>query len=359
MIVSEARLTANRQNGLKGRGPLSQETRAIAARNSLKHGLTGAGSVVPEGDAEKITRREEALTADMKPKTTAGAILIGVLATLSVRAERAAEQEIAATALRVRNAADAFDEERIEKANELFAGLANDPRTNIRKLKKMPEGVDRLIDEWNDLRNDLIIQPKAEWTTEHLERAGNLIGLKARHAPASRLGQLSRGVWGDFAALGDDEGAGLDEEFRREWARAELIGAIDAEIVALEALYETLDFETPAIDRAEAGRRALFDASKPACLARRYEAEARRGFSKALKEFRQVEAETAAQAEAAPSRSAPARPEEKVGSFRETAPPSSAVPPRMSPETTFADCPPVLDSEGRPLVLVRRPKTPG
>ncbi len=356
MIVSEARLTANRLNGLKGKGPLSPETRAISARNSLKHGLTGEGIVVPEGDVEEIRRREGALTADMDPQTTAGAILIGVMATLSVRAERAAEQEIAQTDMRVRNAADTFDEERIDKANELFKGLADDPRTSLRKLKKMPEGVDRLIDEWNDLRNDLIIQPKPEWTAEHLERAGNLMGLKARHAPATRLGVLSRGVWGDFAALGDDEGAGLDDEFRREWAKAQLIEALDAEIAALEAHYETLDFETLAIDRAEAGQRALFDASKPACLARRYEAEARRGYLRALKEFRQVESESAAKTEAAPTDPSPSRPDSKMGSFREMTPSTGALPPRPCPEPQLPDDPTPLGADGKPLVYVRTAK---
>ncbi len=223
----------------------------------------------------------------------------------------------------------------------------------------MPEGVDRMIDEWNDLRNDLIIRPKPDWTAEHLERAGNLIGLKARHAPASRLGQLSRGIWGDLSDLGDDEGAGLDEAFRREWARSELIGAIDAEIAALEAHYETLDFETLAIDRAEAGQRALFDASKPACLARRYESEARRGFFKAMKEFRQIEAESAAKTEAVPTASASSRPEPKVGSFREKAPSAGGVPPRPYPEPLFDDYTPVLNADGTPLVYVRPVKSPG
>ncbi len=358
MIVTEARLTANRLNGLNG-GPVTESGKENSRRNSLKHGLSGAGIVVPEGDAEEIQRRKEALTVDMNPKTPGGAILITVMATLSLRAERAAEQEIAQTDMRVRNAADTFDEERIEKANALLEGVADDPRTNLRKLKKMPEGVDRLIDEWNDLRNDLIIQPKPEWTAEHLERAGNLLGLKARHAPASRMGILSRGVWGDFASLGDDEGAGLDEEFRREWAKVQLIEALDAEIAALEAHYETLDFETLAIDRAEAGQRALFDASKPASLARRYEAEARRGYFKALKEFRMVEAESEAKSEAAPTGPTPSRPDSKVGSFREMAPPSGSMPPLPCPEPQFPDSPTVRNADGTPLVYVRSVKVTG
>jgi hypothetical protein len=40
--------------------------------------------------------------------------------------------------------------------------------------------------------------------------------------------------------------------------------------------------------RVEAGKLALFDPSKPACLARKYEAAAERGFFHALKELRQL-----------------------------------------------------------------------
>jgi hypothetical protein len=47
-----------------------------------------------------------------------------------------------------------------------------------------------------------------------------------------------------------------------------------------------VDDETAAKLRTEAGKRALFDSSKEACLARKYEAAAQRGFFKALKELR-------------------------------------------------------------------------
>jgi hypothetical protein len=80
-----------------------------------------------------------------------------------------------------------------------------------------------------------------------------------------------------------------------------LIERIDAEIAGLEAHLETLDFEMIEQDRAEAGERALFDPSKEAALARRYESEARRGFFQALKEFRRVEAEATEREELAPT----------------------------------------------------------
>jgi hypothetical protein len=56
-----------------------------------------------------------------------------------------------------------------------------------------------------------------------------------------------------------------------------------------------------ALDRLEAPERALFDASREATLARRYETEAQRGFFRALNEFRLVEAEAIDRLEAAPT----------------------------------------------------------
>ena len=89
MIVSETRQAASRLNGAKSRGPTGAEGLAISSRNSFKHGLTGKGLVVAGADAEEIARRVEALTADMKPTSAAGVLLIAQMAMLSVRAERA------------------------------------------------------------------------------------------------------------------------------------------------------------------------------------------------------------------------------------------------------------------------------
>jgi len=264
--------------------------------------------VLAESDRLEIARRTEALQAELQPVSEAGQILVRQMASLSVRVERASEQESAAIAHHVRHAVDDFDEERIEAADRLFEGLEADLRNNLRKLRKSPEGVDRMIEEWQDLRLDLTMEPAPEWSESHLERAARLLGLKARHARGCRLGALSRGFWGDFEAMGEFDGGELDPGFRKDWARVALIEQIDAEIADLETHRATLDHETIELDRAEAGARSLFDPSRPASLARRYETEARRGFFKALKELRLVEAEVAATAEPSPVPPTPTEP---------------------------------------------------
>ncbi len=216
-----------------------------------------------------------------------------------------------------------------------------------------------MIDEWHELRADLVLKQGPDWTLEHYERAALMNGLKPSHARGSQLGALSDAIGGDFAGLYDDEGGDLDDQTRREWARVRLVEEIDGEIEALEAHYETLDHETIALDRAGAGRRARFDASKEACLARRYESEAERGFYRALKEFQQIEAEAKAQAEAAPTPSTPAQPEAPFGSFREMDP--SVDDPFFSPAPRHrtADVSPLIGQVGQPLADVRHSKAPG
>ena len=357
MIVSEARIAANRRNGALGKGPTSERGKSISSQNSLIHGLSGKGLVTPEGDAEAIARRAREFTADMRPRSEAGAALIGQMAILSVRVERAAEYDSAATAHRVRHAVDAFDEGRIDDAAALFATLADDPRSTLRKLRKSPEGVERLLDAWDDLRCDLTV---GTWGEEQVERAVHLTGLKSRHAGGTLLGALSRALDGDFAALDDEEGAGLDVEARKAWAKARLFGAIDEQTAGLEAHAETLDYETIDLDRAEAPGRALFDASKPACLARRYEADASRGFFRALREFRKVEADFAASAQPAQARPStqtpdptPASPPAKMGSSRETPPPAERMPGRSVPDAVPTEVAVVRDGAGQPLSIGR------
>ena len=90
-------------------------------------------------------------------------------------------------------------------------------------------------------------------------------------------------------------------------ALSERVRRADAEFVAPEGV----SAEDAARLKAEACARAMFDPSKEATLARKYEAAAERGFFRALKELRQLEKQ--AKAVEPPSPAEPSRPE--LGSF--------------------------------------------
>ncbi len=301
MPVSEARLSANRRNSARSTGPKTTEGKARSRQNGFKHGLSGAGVVVAPDDQDEVETRAEELTSDLKPQSPLGKILVRRMALLSVRMDRSATQETAALARRVRHAVEEFDAERAFEAEQLFEGLRDNLRANHRKLRNSPEGIDRLVDAWRELRDDLTRSPKPVWTGVHLKAAAVLVGIPESEAQASRIGGLSRAVWGNFDGLTADDAGTLDDQARKGWARDRVLERIDAELAALEAHRATLDLEMIELDRLEAPDRALFDSSKEATLARRYEADASRGFFKALKEFREAEAEAAERTEAAPA----------------------------------------------------------
>ena len=82
-------------------------------------------------------------------------------------------------------------------------------------------------------------------------------------------------------------------------ALSERVRQAEADFVAPEGV----DAGEAARLRAEAGRRAMFDPSKEATLARKYEAAAERGFFRALKELRQLEKQAKAAQPLSPAES--------------------------------------------------------
>jgi hypothetical protein len=161
--------------------------------NSIKHGMTGAGVVLPNEDAAEVERRFAALEAEIEPTHEMERVLVRRIAVSSVRMDRGVEQETAHLSERVRQAEADF------------------------------------------------VPP---------------------------------------------EGAGPEEAERL---------------------------------RAEAGRRAMFDPSKEATLARRYEMAAERSFYKAIKELRQLRKEQEEAASGPPASAPPAfdvrAHQAKLGSF--------------------------------------------
>ena len=353
MEVSEARLAANRANSTRAKGPTSERGKSISRRNSLKHGLTGEGIVLPEGDQAEVESRIEALRDELQPQSSLGSMLIRKIATFSVRSERAAERENAAIAERVRNAVDAFDEERGRRVDALFGSFLDDPRGAVRNLRRMPEGVDRLIEAWRTLRRDLDREGQHRWDSPQLARAANLAGVPHLDAHGTRIGDLSSAIWGEFHGLAAHEGGDLDNEGRRNWARVALLELIDAQIAELEAHRDTLDLDRIEQDRREAPARSTFDDSKQASLARRYEADSDRGFYKALKEFRQVEADAPTRIEAAPDLPIPDLPDSRMGSFCGATPPADRERTLAFRDVPVVENPVVRGTDGLPLSIIR------
>lgn len=68
-MISQKKLEANRRNALKSTGPKTDEGKAVAAQNSLKHGLTARRCpILPGEDENAFCQFRDALVADLKPR---------------------------------------------------------------------------------------------------------------------------------------------------------------------------------------------------------------------------------------------------------------------------------------------------
>jgi hypothetical protein len=108
MPTSEAQIRANQANGARSKGPLTAETRAISSRNSLKHGMTGAGVVLLEEDISEVERLSLAFEKEFDANGEAGRALARRMAVSAVRMDRSVVQEFAARDEFVRKTLDDF-----------------------------------------------------------------------------------------------------------------------------------------------------------------------------------------------------------------------------------------------------------
>ena len=293
MTCSAARLIANQKNSLKSTGPKTPEGKAASRRNALKHGLTGDGIALLDEDASEVNRRFGDLKVDLRPSGPMAEILTHRIAFLSVRLERCERQEAKHINERMRHAVADHDDRMSSGVATLVDGLADEPATCARRLLRTPEGIQTAIGLWLGLKTDLVRPSPRSWTASHGELAVNLTGRRIDEVPVPPILRISNAVFGDFGLLSPDEGADLDDEDRQAWARARLASMIDDELEALHACLDVLDHDIFELDREEAPTRALFDPSKEATLARRYEAATERGMFRSLRDLRQLERDNA------------------------------------------------------------------
>jgi hypothetical protein len=320
MATSPERIEACRIASLSATGPTSTSGKEASRRNSTTHGLSGSGRVIPEGDLDEVDRRASSYIRDLDVRTETGRDLARQMAVMSVRMDHCARHESMAIAHNRRHAIDRHDDAREDEADRLFVALGEDPKGNLRRLKRMPEGVDRLVESWKRLRAELTRKPRPRWTAWHREQAENLTGNRPVDNPYTEIGDLTEAIWGSPSGPLDEDSPA--EEAAKATGRAKMIERIDREIAALEAHRKTLDHAMLELDRQEAPGRALFDDSKTAQLARRYEAEASRRYFKLLAQLKQAEAEAAERTPVAAT-PVPPSPSSSNGSFR--------VPPRQEP----------------------------
>ena len=238
--TSPARVIANRRNAQFSTGPRTEEGKARARANAVKHGLTGKGIALPTESVAAVEGLFDALTDELAPQTLIATFLTHQMALAIVRCQRAAKHENITLADRIRRAPLAFDEARTAHAEALLGVIATNPPLARRRLLATPEGVDLLANALIDLRDDLAATP-FRWDHRRHERLATLLGLAARDFEGQAACVLSWAILGQWLGLDPAELADLDPAHRDGWAADRLIEQIDAEVDALMTHLNTLD----------------------------------------------------------------------------------------------------------------------
>jgi hypothetical protein len=255
--------------------------------------LTAQEIALPSEDLQEVERRFRSIKMEVKASGELEEFFARRVATMTVRIERGVRLETVTLADKVRRAVTDFDANRVAEAWKLYDWITADPIANCRKLYQTIEGVDRMIRAFQGLKDDLLKAGSVRWDWPHLEKIENLMGRRLGDFPVSRAKALSDAIGGDFQYLDPTEGELLEGFDRQNWARERLGELIDREVERLEAYRKTFDLEEIARERSESVDRVLFDPSKEATQARKYEAAAERSLYRALGELRKLQARKA------------------------------------------------------------------
>ena len=266
MAASERQVLSNRRNALRSTGPRTDEGKAVSRANSYRHGLTGAGVVVPPDERAYVAARVEAVQASSTPEgDPISLILAQQVAFLSIRQERCFHHIEAVTEERVRNAEADHDDARRSAAEHLLGYIGAEPITHRRRLLATPEGTDLLIETLEKLRGDVGTPEYVRWTDFHGSKLEQYLGAGAGMVPVPRAAALTALIArNDATRLDPAEVAhlGADYKVRLAWALPELLRVIDDELGRLHAHRAGMDRSRAAASRAGAapgprgGRRA-------------------------------------------------------------------------------------------------------
>ncbi len=310
MPASEQRIQSNRANSAKSTGPRTAEGKARSRANALKHGMAGAGVVVPEQDRALFEAREEAWAEDLGATTDLDGYLASRAALASVRLDRCARQEAAALAEKRSQALARWWRERSDRASVGYhAGRMDEHAAeSLHALQATSLGCQWLAEQWAALARSLVAV--GGWDERAMFAALHYLGQSARpdihsHSALADLwsaGLALRGLVGQPVGMLELErffaitefapdpesriaaaGAGLpDAEAAADMLRA----YCEAEQARLEARRAGLWEEVDAPSQLRALDLAAFDDSPAAMLRLRYEAASRSDLHRAIEQVR-------------------------------------------------------------------------
>jgi hypothetical protein len=220
-MATEKQIRANQLNAQKSTGPRTEEGKPQSRRNALKHGLTGAGIVLPEDEEAAVRARAAEWHSSLKPSNPYELWLVHRIAVASIRIERCEWLERERRKRLADRALDDWEEDRRIAAERLGANLAHDPCAVALALQQTSQGCDWLLERWHGLVRSLDYD--GGWTDDQRRLALDLLGI----ARELRDGIMPLVPEHDKEALWVRKSAVRQEIRRLERRRAEVLEARD------------------------------------------------------------------------------------------------------------------------------------
>jgi hypothetical protein len=338
MVVSAAKLEANRRNALKSTGPRTQEGKDRSKMNAVTHGCRAETLIVHDEDLQELEARRQAWIADLAPRSDAEQRAVEDAVSYSWRQDRARRAEVALADARLADHdgdGDTSVEQQVtelgrrlfldrlgpiefyptgiddpemgdREASTSLAGAGkldpDDPAILVLRLKSTLEGCEWILGEWAKLKKAL--DRGQSWLSSDKLKAVRLLGKQPLDAIddedvamvflASFVLKPDRGKWYweiSMELIDDDT-----DRFRKNAATRQLQLLMPADVAsARDALRALIDRATePLTAKAEAFRERArikaalaadilaFDPSVEAERLRRHELASGRAMARSL-----------------------------------------------------------------------------
>src|SRR3954463_11782011 len=184
MIVSEARVAANRRNAARSTGPKTEAGKQRSRAKALKHGL--CASVVVAEDAKLVQQRTCEWFDALKPQSEFHSWLVDEVANISLRIDRCERMERRARGVKAMRAELCWEDDRRLDAVRLGGLLAKRPDEVVEELRRTPQGCEWLMTRWEMLAHTAAV--RGSWTPEQARLAFDLLGPPAEFREGNRPG---------------------------------------------------------------------------------------------------------------------------------------------------------------------------
>jgi hypothetical protein len=176
-MATERQIAANRLNGLKSRGPVTEEGKANSRRNALTHGLAGDGQVIAEALADQFDDRRDRWAREIRPQSDGAGWALDRCVAASIQIEQCETAYDALVVEQTTRARLTWDGDRKVAAATLMAKLAKAPMLVTYQLEATKQGAETMIAVWSRLGE--ANEANGSWSDGEASVALDLLGVPA------------------------------------------------------------------------------------------------------------------------------------------------------------------------------------